>query len=226
MFVQASLVSGFSYLDRSGAVLNVIATRYKTIDVVDPQGTVLREPKDPSDPYAIRFGFDRIWLHFIGAKSPEDIVPTAPPIIRKIAELLQVSQFDRLGLRAEYYVQCADVLKAGYQVAKRIMAGRIGDILTPSPREDHRLELTIPFVYEEKQILLRVRWISISRPATQPGDYPGPGLLFDVDVGERSQSNRPAFRRVDVPHLTQTNAVVARKLVHDIGQDLIRGIEL
>lgn len=85
VFVQANLVDGFEYLDRSGVVLNRIRRDFRTLNVVDPNGTVLSEPREANGPYALRFGSERIWLHYAPVDSPEHIVATAPGLIRGIA---------------------------------------------------------------------------------------------------------------------------------------------
>ena len=225
VFVQLNLVDGFRYLDRSGVVLNRIRRDYQELAFVDPIGLLLRGGKREELPYEVRFSTDRIWLYYTPVTSLERVAVTAPPIIRDIARDIETQSFDRLGLRAEYFVPSERAREASDQIASKIIGGPFSSFLTPTPRDDLRLSLEIPFSREQKDIIVRVRKIDITTPATKPGDYPQAGLSFDIDVGQRS-SQDSLYRPADIPKLAESAVKTLKELLSELGRQILEGVKL
>lgn len=223
-FVQANLVAGYRYLDLSGNVLNRLAPRYNRVDVVTPGGSHLIGQKDEADPYELTFGSDRIWLHYTGERTLTDVANTAPPLIRGIAEDIETLQINRMGLRTVYFVPSKDVLTAGERIASKVIGGPLAEFVTKSPREELRLIIDLPFIFDDVEATLRIRWITISRPPITPADYPGAGLTLDIDVGKRPTNE--AFRRRDVQGLTSDLIRTSQKIFSKTGPELLEGVPL
>jgi len=224
IFVQANLIAGYRYLDLSGTVLNRLGPRYNRVDFVAPEGSHLIEPKDEADPYELSFGSDRIWLHYTADRTLADVANTAPPLIRGIAEDIETQQINRMGLRSVYYVPTDDVITAGESIASKIIGGPLAEYVTKSPREDLPLNVELPFTYGEVEVMLRIRWINVTRPPSTPADYPQAGLTLDIDVGKRPTSD--AFRRADIKNLTSELVKISERLFSKTGPDLLEEVPL
>lgn len=224
-FVQANLINGFRYLDLSGKVLNRIRNEYLELQFVAPVGTGLFLPKKVGEPYAIRFGADRIWLQYAPIESLDHVVANAPPIIRTIAEDIEVTQFDRLGMRAVYFVPCDDLLEATSSLKLNVVGGAFTSFLTKDPRKEARFQAIVPFSFKEHEIIIRLQGIDIVRPARQPGDYPSQGLLFDVDVGHKAKEGVP-IRRSETTEIAKAMSETARTMLFEVGHKLLEGIKL
>ena len=149
VFVQANLINGFRFLDLSGVVLNQMGSIYNEMQV-DPSGAMLRGLRNPDDeahPYALRVGPWQIWLHYAPAISLNQVADTAPPLIKDIARIIEVEQFDRLGVRVVYYVPSKNVAQSAYSLASKILGEPFSHYLTPGLRDEAHFNLELPFVF-------------------------------------------------------------------------------
>jgi hypothetical protein len=176
-------------------------------------------------PYELRFGPERVWLHYTPIASLERVAVTAPPIMRDLVKDIQATSFDRFGLRAIYYVQSSRALEASYKLAAKVIGGPLAPLLTPSPREDLRLTLEIPFSRDNKEFMMRLRKQDVVSTPSSPGDFPAAGLICDVDVGQRP-SESGMFRPQNIVGLADSGAKAVRQLMLDIGPSLLEGIKL
>lgn len=187
VFVQANTIKGHRYLDLSGVVVNRIGGLYDEI-TIDPGGCLMRKPKDAKDPYAIRFSTDRIWLHYVQLNSLAFVVDTAPEWIGGIAKDIEVTRFSRLGLRCEYFAPCADIISASIVLSRKVTGAMLQDMIAPvNDAEDVFFEYTARVPVKNFIAGIRTATVRTLRPPREPTDYPGNGLLFDVDMYRRGK---------------------------------------
>jgi len=223
VFVQANVVHGYRYLDLTGVLLNVLADRYKQVNLISPAGTSLSDPTDKNDPLEIQFSSNRVWLHFVGIDAVQKIEKTAPEMIKSITEKLEMKDFNRFGVRVVHFIAAKDVLKAADAVTKKLVSQPIGELVA-NQRLDVRTNIEVPLRFKNLEVILRFRWIVITHPPVNPQDYGENGLILDLDVGQRG--NDPLFRRHDFSKL-MSNAVSAHSdLLVKYGQPLLQGVEL
>jgi hypothetical protein len=192
-YVQTNTVKGYRYFDLSGKVLNLIAEGYEDVGT-DGGGTYLRQRKNSDDLYAIRFSWDRIWLHYAPIDSLGHAVTTAPEWIESIGRTLEVSRFERVGFRAEYYYPCEDIIKGSSALARSVSAERLREVVAePLDRRDANVEYGIRVRSGRFEATVRARVIKIVREPTGPLDYPGDGIAFDVDAYRRAESRGDTF---------------------------------
>ena len=223
VFVQLNLIDGYRYLDLTGVVLNRIRRDFRDLDVVDPLGTMLRTPNREGAPYSIRFTAERIWMQFAPIDTLDHVAVTAPPILRSIAEDIQASRFDRLGVRTEYLLRTQKTQEVAYTVAQNLIGGPFAQYLTTSPQEDMRLAVEVPFTFRKTNVMVRVRKIDITSPPMRPGEYPESGIVLDVDIGQRAPDATP-FRRGQLASLTRIATERMRELLREIGLPLLKGV--
>lgn len=188
VFVQANLIKGYRYLDLSGVVLNRIADLYKEFSI-DPNGALLKTPKDVKDPHALRFSVDRIWVQYAPIKSLKYVIDTAPEWIEGISKDIGVSRFNRLGLRAQYFMPCKNIIKSSTILSKKISGDIFQDMLADvDDKEDADLNYRVRIPIKDFIALIRVSIVRIERDAREPGDFPSDGFIYDMDIYRRRTS--------------------------------------
>jgi hypothetical protein len=223
VFVQANVMHGYRYLDLTGVLLNVLADRYKQVNLISPAGTSLSDPADQNDPLEIQFSSKRVWLHFVGTEAVQKIEKTAPEMIKSIIEKLEMKDFDRFGVRVVYFAAAKDILKAADAVTKKLISQPIGELVA-NQRLDVRTNIEVPLLFNNLEVMLRFRWIVITHPPVNPQDFSGNGLILDLDVGQRG--NDPLFRRHDLSKLMSDAVSAHSDLLVKYGQPLLQGVEL
>ena len=223
VFVQANVVHGFRYLDLCGVVLNILSDRYKSVNLIAPTGTSLSNPVNTKDPFEVQFGPGRIWLHYVEIDAVQKVEGIAPEMMKSIAEKLEMKEFDRFGVRVSYFIEVKNVLKAADIVTQQLVCEPIAGLVA-NQRLDTRTSLEIPLVFEGMEVIFRFRWIVITRPDINPGDYSGNGLILDIDLGQRKDD--ASFRRSDFQKLMRRAVETHAELLVKYGQPLLQGIEL
>jgi hypothetical protein len=223
IFVQVNVVHGYRYLDLTGVALNVLSDRYRVINLIAPEGTSLSNPVDTKDPFEIQFGAGRIWLHYVGIDAVQKVDGIAPDMMRSIAEKLEMKEFDRYGVRVVYFIPSKNVLKTADSVTRKIVASPISGLVA-NRRSDVRINMKIPLVFNDMEVIFRFGWITIQRPPVNPTDYDDDSLILDIDIGQRSDGI--LFRRHDLSKLMTRAIETHSEFLIKYGQPLLQGVEL
>ena len=186
-----------------------------------PGGGVLSKPKTENAPSSIEFGPQRIVLRYVPLSSLQLITDTAYTLIRSISEDIEVSSFDRLGLRAKYFIPSTNFREVSRSFLTKIVTSTLSSLPEPGPDSSTSFEVRVPFKSNEFEVVLRLRAVRIVRPAEGPQDYPTDGLELDVDVFKKEN-----FRRRDSSSFIMTAAARAEALVGEIGIPLLEEVEL
>lgn len=191
--VQANTIKGWRYLDLTGLAVNKLSDTYADIQV-NENGTLLTRPSDIEAPTDIQFTQDRIVLRYIPLESLQRVKDTSTNFIRSIAESLEVTRFNRLGFRAEYFIQ-VDNLEA----VSRIFLDNVRPSGIASQQhvenEPAIFQLQFPIQSGEFAVILRIKSVQMNRPQQRPQDYAGDGISFDADVYQRGEFSRSQISR-------------------------------
>lgn len=223
VFVQANVIHGFRYLDLSGVVINILSDRYKSINVITPEGTSMSQPGDNKDPFELQFGATRIWLHYVEIDAIQKIEGTAPEMIKSIAEKLEMKEFTRFGVRVSYFIATKDVLEAGNAITKKLVSASIAE-LAINQNLEIATNLEIPLLFKDMEVIFRFRWVVVKNPAVGPVGYSGNGLILDIDLGQRGGAGN--FRKSDLAKLMHRAVESHTELLVKYGQPLLQGVSL
>ena len=219
-FVQANTIKGYRYLDLSGVVLNRVAEHYENF-TVEPAGCALRNPKNENDPFAIRFGPDRIWLQYISLDSLQLVVDTAPEWINGIATDIEVTQFSRLALRVRFFTSSDRIVEATARLFRGITSGSLhGMIAEVKDKKDVRAAYGIRVPIDDLIADIHIVSMTTARPAQSPEEYPSDGFIFDVDLYRRAEAPDVIPRRETARFLESANRHVY-DLLEKVGYKLL-----
>ena len=220
-YVQANMLQGFRYLDLSGVVLNKVADRYR-VHTVDPGGTVLRDPVTEDAPYQVRFGADRIWLHYAPLESLAPVLDTAAGWIQSISTDIEVTRFSRLGLRIDYFHPVTDLV-ATTKALNDLMPVRLleGFVSPVKHDDDAEFSFSTRFPVEKLIVKILINSVHIMAPWSKPGDYESNGVSFALDVYEQPHDGN-SIRRNGVPDFLERARAQIEGLVESIGVPILQ----
>ena len=223
-FAQGNFYKGYRYLDLAGVVLNRVGEEFRD-RVVGADGTTLLTRLDSQPPRAVRFSTESVWLHFLPIDSLATIRTTASQWIQSIAKDLEVTEFTRVGVRAQFFLPREDIVSAA-NVLRRMIPFSLkdsGEMKVPDRPDDAEFLCSTRFSVGRDVVRVAIQTIHITRPAENPGDYPGDGLLLDIDAYRRTPDT-PRLRRGDVTGVIGTEVGRILAALQDVGQPLLEGV--
>jgi hypothetical protein len=193
VFVQANTIKGNRYIDDAGKILNKYAEDY-TDKEVGLSGLLLGRPKNSEKlPYNIRVDLVRIWMQFHSPSEVSQTLPKASEIVREISDIIGVTHFSRLGLRAVYFLP----ISLEHPVIRKFADMALG---TSMRNEMNRMggelqfETTIRGTSRDLSLLIGARTIKVP-DEPKPGDFPTDGVAFDVDAYDTGVLDVARMRR-------------------------------
>lgn len=203
-YVQVNLVKGFTYIDLVGRILNALSDGYPIRSVtMDGMRLISQEAKVQE----IRVSSEQIWLHFPQPEGLDFVVTESRRIIHIIADILGVSVFNRVALRAEFLVPLSSPREQILLLEKRIfsdaMSGYVESGYSQEPDDELDrvgFELTLPRTDGELNIRLRLATVRYSEDQEtgqeKASDLPKFGIIIDPDVASTALVNRNAARGI------------------------------
>lgn len=220
VFVQANTIAGYRYLDLSGIVLNRIGDHYEEF-TIDPGGCVLRKAKNPRDPYAIRFAVDKIWLQYSPIESLTHVVDTAHEWIEAIAKDIEVTRFNRLAVRSQFFAPCKDVIRASAELSKRVSSNVFQEMIAEVEDPDDvgaQYMIRVPI----KQFVAIIQATVVKKPKDyhEPTDFRSDGLVFDIDIYRRRKLPE-GLPRSETRSFLQSASDQTSELLERVGRTLL-----
>src|SRR5262245_54043297 len=103
-FVQCDYLDGYNYIDKAGAILNLLVREKKEVPrfQMGLEGLTIFEADDILQ--EIKISSNRIWLHFVEPKNIGDINTKAHNTISQLIKILKPTLYTRLGWRT-YFIR-------------------------------------------------------------------------------------------------------------------------
>ncbi len=192
-FFQASLIKGGRYLDDAGKILNDYLADYDD-GTVGLEGLRLAEPKKDGIPDEIRVDTNRIWIACYGEDCIRRMIENAATITGGISQHIGVDSYGRLGLRV-YHFKLIDNLPAYCQ--KLHLRTTTSEVQTLIGSSDNLKSMTLRtrFLRKPFTILLGIEPIVVVRVPKRISDWPGDGMVIDIDVVENNESSTRKLSR-------------------------------
>jgi hypothetical protein len=220
VFIQANTLSGYRYLDLSGVVLNRIAELYNEFSV-DPSGCLLKKPKNPKNPYSIRFSPDRMWLCYAPVESLTYVLDTASEWIESIAKDIEVSRFSRFGLRSLYFTPRENMCKSAALLSKKLSSDVFRKLVVElEDPSDVLIDYSIRIPLKQYIAGIHVTAVKVLRPPIEPTEFLSDGLLFDLDI-YRKRNLPDALPRAETRSLLKSTTTFTYELLESIGYNLM-----
>ena len=197
-FFQANLTRGGRYLDDAGKIINDYADRYGPYSV-DPSGLHFAGPTDPAMPDQIAVDVNRIWIACYGPGCVKKLSEVAEDIAAAISRHIDVESYERLGLRANYFKSLQETGAYSRKLGERVYSPPYMALIGPVERVS-TIAVQTGVLVGTYSVAMAIRSMKIARPARGRADFPGNGMVLDIDVSEGAD-REPDRRRLTRRHI-------------------------
>ncbi len=189
-FVQANTVKGNRYLDDAGKIMNEWDDSFPEKQV-GLEGLHMRNSDKALR--EMRVSTSTIWLAFFEPDTLQLVLDQSSNVIQKVAEIIEVEKFSRVGVRTQYVYPVGDVPKAVASLAKRIV-GTYVESLVDDKSKWHALEVATDVVKENARVKLIITFVTRSQQKGNISKLPPHGVMFDIDVLTKPDESIDASR--------------------------------
>ena len=178
-YFQARTVKGYRYLDDAGKIMNQWDTYFpeKTVGIdglnMANMDAVLRR---------LRVDMNNIWLNLNIPDNIDQVVNLAHDTTTRVAEIIGVDQFRRVGLRLEYVYAVKDTGSATVQAISNLFSGQWLTATDNAVWRRRAFQFMVPLNSRDPEVNLRVAVVR-RHPKMQPRkELPESGIMADLDL--------------------------------------------
>lgn len=221
-FFQANTIKGARYLDDAGKIINDYAGDFHDFSV-GLNGLRFAKPKKEDLPDEIVVDVNRIWIASYGQGCIKKIRESAEAITKAVSRHIGVDSYSRLGFRIYYFRVMKDVKSYTQEVCSKIIASELQTLVGPA---DKVLEIISRVRFQKPPFYIRlgVQPVTIVRPPERISEFPGDGVVIDIDVYEDNYSSK---RSLNLKHLSNFLRESSDCIVAKAGETvtLLKGVE-
>jgi hypothetical protein len=178
-YIQVDTIKGNRYLDDAGKIMNEWDDIFPSKEV-GLQG--LKMANTNSDIRELHASTERIWVHIELPSNIQYAVATGQPFIKRSADIIQVKEFKRMGLRAQYVVPWDQSEASTLRLTATLFNPALTKQLTDANLSIRAISSQFSFVLEAFSANLQISYVDRSPSAKNAEQLPEKGLMFDWDL--------------------------------------------
>ena len=178
-YCQVNTLKGHRYLDDAGKIMNLYDDTF-TEKSVGLDG--LHMVHKGATLEGLRVTIDRIWLAFAKPDTLQYVFDNASKLTNQVAEIINVTEAERFGLRLEHLYPIEDTV-----TARAMAAGIFREALLPEDMQLSTFEAVVEAHGDDLNVILRVRPVRRSAEPEEAKALLEFGIMFDADIYRRGK---------------------------------------
>lgn len=186
-YFQANMLKGWRYLDDAGKIMNRWLDRFSET-TVGVDGLVMRNPD--ATLREIQVSVHRIWLAFSTPDTIRLVCDQSAKICTQISDIIDVSSYNRLGMRLQYLHPMPDAESCRRLVSNNLVPDSFQNSLKATGLDLHSADAGMDFRDSKLKVRLSISSVKRARKPSKPDKLPDIGVMFDIDLYQDEQTDK------------------------------------